>query len=112
MKIIHGFIDWSAISRKRGRLVSSTPISMAMDYHLQSLRNITTPASYNDSSQAALMSASSTGSSEIYVEVPPDKGHPLYVSSLPPVHQTQRQQQHQQTAATPICSSCQRLEAK
>ena len=84
---------------------------MTMDYHLQSLRNMATSASYNDSSsQAALMSGSSTGSSEIYVEVPADKGHPLYVSALPPAHQTQRCQQ--QAAAAPICSSCKRLEPK
>lgn len=52
------------------------------------------------------MSGGSSGSSEIYVEVPADKGHPLYVSSLPPARY------QQQPIIAPICSSCQRLEAK
>lgn len=78
---------------------------------MQSLRNVTMSGSYNDSSQAALMSAGSSGSSEIYVEVPADKGHPLYVSALPPAHQKQQRYQ-QQAIVPPICSSCQRMEAK
>jgi hypothetical protein len=66
-------------------------------------------SSYNDSSQAELMSRDSSASSENYFEVPVDKGHPLYVSALPPAHQKQR---YKKAASTPSCPSCKRVKAQ
>lgn len=98
--------------KKRSKPVvaaSTMARSMAMDYHLQSVRNMTVvSSSYNDSSQAELMSRDSSASSDNYFEVPVDKGHPLYVSALPPAHQKQR---YKKAASTPSCPSCKRVKA-
>lgn len=103
-------------NRRRDRLVAS-PISMAMDYHhVQSVKNVTT-SSCNDSSQVGLMSAGSSGSSEIYVEVPADSKnhHPFYVQSTYPAASAQHpsQRYHHPAMVTSICCpSCQPIEAK